>query len=301
MQLIAEVASLPVADRATALAWAYTVPDTAGRLFRSTSPGRNRSHDRSSAIRAKINRGGALISDTKRFLAGWDNELDLDGNIRRAVQENTLAKGSREQAQAVVRAIKPRYFTDPDVAKGLIRLARGSGRAGTLDRILYYLTARNDPLIAAAVVEYIQPRFAAGFAEVSTDDMWQQLREWIAEGRTHVRWNDETSRRVAHGILSTLRDFSVLSGSQRKHITPPYVPNEAFALLTYLIHMQACSGEKTVLHDDWKLFFLDRPAIERFLLQSHQLHYLHYAAAGNVIRIDFPARSFEDQVNVVVA
>ncbi len=69
--------------------------------------------------RAKINRGGALIADTKRFLVGWDDALDLDGNIRRAVQENTLAKGSREQAQAVMHAIRPRYFTDPDVASRL--------------------------------------------------------------------------------------------------------------------------------------------------------------------------------------
>lgn len=251
--------------------------------------------------RAKINRGGALLADTKRFLVGWDDALDLDGNARRAVQENILAKGSREQAQAVMHAIKPRYFTDLDIANGLIRLARAHGHGESLDRILYYLAAKNDPLIADSVVEFIQPRYAAGFTEVSTDDMWQQLREWIAEGRAHVEWNDETAERVAHGILATLRDFGLLAGTKRKRITPPFVPNESFALLAYLIHRQARSGEKTVTHDDWKLFFLDRAGVERFLVETHQLHYLHYAAAGNVIRIDFPARTFEEEVDVVVA
>jgi hypothetical protein len=251
--------------------------------------------------RATINRGGALLAETKRFLAGWDDGLDLDGNVLRAVQENTLSKRSREQTQAVMQAIKPRYFAGDDLATGLIRLARATGQGQSLDRLLYYLTAKADPLVFDAVVEFVQPRYAAGFAELDTDDMWQQLREWIAAGRSRVRWNNETSQRVAQGLLSTLRDFGVLSGAKRKRITPPYVPPEAFALLTYLIRRQARSGEKTVAHDDWKLFFLDRSAVERFLVEAHQLHYLHYAAAGNVIRIDFPVCSFEGEVDVVVA
>jgi hypothetical protein len=251
--------------------------------------------------RARINRGGALIAETKRFLLGWDDALDFDSNMRRAVQENTLAKGTREQTQAVMYAVRHHYFADPNVAKGLVRLARAPGHGESLERVLYYLAAKAEPLIADAVIEYVQPRYASGFTEVTTDDMWQQVREWIAEGRTHVPWNDETAERVAFGILSTLRDFGVLSGTKRKQITPPFVPNEAFALLAYLIHRKTRSGEKTIAHDDWKLFFLDRSTVERFLVETHQLHYLTYAAAGNVIRIDFPGRSFEEEVDVVVA
>lgn len=251
--------------------------------------------------RARINRGGALIADTKQFLAGWDDALDLDGNVRRAVQENTLSKGSREQAQAVMHAIRPRYFADPDVCRGLVMLARAPGFGERLDPLLFYLAAKADPLLADSVVEYIQPRFASGFAEVTTGDMWQQLREWIAEGRMHVAWNDETSERVAHGILSTLRDFGLLSGTKRKRITPPFLPNETFALLAFLIHRDARAGERTVTHPDWRLFFLDRAGVERFLVEAHQLHYLTYAAAGNVIRIDFPGRTFEEEADVVVA
>ena len=251
--------------------------------------------------RARINRGGALLADTKRFLVGWDDALDLDGNMRQAVQANIFAKGSRKQAQAVMYAIRWRYLEDPDVARGLVRLARAPEVGETLDRVLYYLAAKGDPVIYDSVVEYVQPRYATGFTEVTTEGMWDQLREWVAEGRAYVAGNDETAERVAMAVLTTLRDFGVLAGIKRKRITPPYVPNEAFALLAYLIHRHARSGEKTVAHDDWKLFFLDRSTVERFLVEAHQLHYLDYAAAGNVIRIDFPARSFEEEVDAVVA
>ena len=69
--------------------------------------------------------------------------------------------------------------------------------------------------------------------------------------------------------------------------------------MVYLIHRETRSGEKTLDHSDWRLFFLDRPMVERFLVDAHQHHYLTYSAAGNVVRLDFPADSFEGEVDVV--
>lgn len=253
--------------------------------------------------RATINRGGALIADTKRFLVGWDDALDLDGNLRRTIEQNTLAKGSRTQVQAILSAITARYFVDADgdVGRGLVRLARTPGFGESLDRLLYYLSAKADPLIYDAVVEFVRPRYAAGFGEVSTADARVQLQEWIAAGRMHVAWNAETTERAAQGLLATLRDFGILTGVKRKRITPPFVPDAAFALLAFLLHRSARSGEKTIDAADWCLFFLERTAVERLLVDAHQLHDLTYAAAGNVVRIDFAAATFEEQVRVVVA
>ena len=89
--------------------------------------------------RARTNRGGAVLADTRRFLVGWDDALDLDGNMWRTVQENIFAKGSRKQAQAVMYAIRWRYLDDPDVVRGLVRLARApnSARRSTASSITW--------------------------------------------------------------------------------------------------------------------------------------------------------------------
>lgn len=251
--------------------------------------------------RATINRGGALLTETKRFLIDWDDELDLAGNMQRVLQENILAKRSRAQTQEVLYQIRKRYFADEAIGRGLVVLAREPRFGEVLERLLYFLSTRADPLIYDTVTEFLQPRYAAGFDGVSPEAMRDLIQEWVAEGRTHVPWNAETTERVAQGLLATLRDFGLMTGVKHKQITPPYLPDAAFALISFLINQTALSGEKTLSHPDWRLFFFDRSTVERFFVNAHQLHYLTYAAAGNVIRIDFPARTFEEEIHVIVA
>jgi Putative inner membrane protein (DUF1819) len=251
--------------------------------------------------RATINRGGALLADTKRFLSNWDSGLDLAENMQRTLRENILAKRSRAQTQEVLYQIRNRYFADESVGRGLVALAREPELRETLERLLYYLTACADPVIYDTVTEFLQLRYATGFAAVSPVAMREQVQEWVTEGRTHVPWNAETTERVAQGLLATLRDFGVMTGVQNKQITPPYLPDAAFALIAFLISKTTRSGEKTVMHPDWRLFFLDRSTVERFFVTAHQLHYLTYAAAGNVVRIDFPACSFDEVIHVIAA
>jgi hypothetical protein len=49
----------------------------------------------------------------------------------------------------------------------------------------------------------------------------------------------------------------------------------------------------------WKLFFLRREAVERFLFEAHQRRLLEYHVAGSVTRLTFPAESLEEYANVL--
>ena len=84
------------------------------------------------------------------------------------------------------------------------------------------------------------------------------LAGWVAEGKTAGEWTDDTTRRVAQGLLSTLRDFGVLDGAVHKRIAPAYFPVTAFAYVTFYLKQHQPSGAKLVEHPDWKLFFLCR-------------------------------------------
>src|ERR1051325_8628288 len=48
-------------------------------------------------------------------------------------------------------------------------------------------------------------------------------------GKTSARWSADTTRRVAQGLLSTLRDFGILEGANNKRIAPPSLPVSAFS------------------------------------------------------------------------
>ena len=68
--------------------------------------------------------------------------------------------------------------------------------------------------------------------------------------------------------------------------------------MLYLKQHQS-SGVKLVEHPDWRLFFLSREDVERFLFEAHQQRLLEYHAAGSVVRLTFPAETLEDYAHVL--
>ncbi|MBI3466680.1 MAG: DUF1819 family protein [Planctomycetes bacterium] len=104
---------------------------------------------------------------------------------------------------------------------------------------------------------------------------------------------DPTIVRIAQGLLSALRDFGVLQGAVKKRMAPVYLPVAAFAYVAYCLKQHQPSGAKLVELPDWKLFFLPRESVERFLFEAHQHKLLEYHAAGSVTRRTFPADTLE--------
>ena len=85
------------------------------------------------------------------------------------------------------------------------------------------------------------------------------------EGKTTRHWSESTITRISQGLLSALRDFGVLQGAVNKKIAPTYFPIESFAYVVYYLKQSQPSGAKLIELPDWKLFFLSRDGVERFL------------------------------------
>ena len=56
---------------------------------------------------------------------------------------------------------------------------------------------------------------------------------------------------------------------------------------------------KLVEHPDWRLFFLTREGVERFMFEAHQQGLLEYHAAGSVTRLSFPVTTLEEYAHVL--
>jgi hypothetical protein len=125
------------------------------------------------------------------------------------------------------------------------------------------------------------------------------LQNWVDAGKTSRNWSEPTIVRIAQGLLSTLRDFGVLQGTVQKRIAPAYLPIRAFAYLAFYLKQHQPSAAKLIELSDWKLFFLPREGVERFLFEAHQHKLLDYHAAGSVTRLTFPATTLEDYAHVI--
>ena len=247
----------------------------------------------------KIIKAGALLADTKALLSCLDPEKSVTDNLRQIRRRNLLGKTSRSRAEDILAIFRQRYLGEESVAKALARLVRNRCNGSSMDRILYFHAARADSLLRDVVLEILVPQWARGVTQVNVADVQRTVRQWVSTGKTASIWNDCTLRRVVQGLLSALRDFGVLQGAVNKRIAPAYLPLQAFCYIAFYLKQKQASGAKLLDMVDWKLFFLPREGVERFMVDAHQHGLLEYHAAGSVTRLTFPAPTLEEYADVL--
>ena len=253
----------------------------------------------SAAYSSRIIKAGALIGDTKMLLTHWDVTASVAENIQRTQRENIFGKASRSRVDDILRIFRQRYLTDESVTKALVTLVKGKFPTAALERLLYFHSARADQLLHDSVIEILVPMQAQGLTDISVPDFQRYLAKWVEEGKTTGHWSEYTITRISQGLLSTLRDFGVLQGATNKKIAPVFVPTEAFAYIMFYLKQHQPSGVKLIELPDWKLFFLSREGVERFLFEAHQRELLEYHVAGSVTRLTFPAETLQEYANVL--
>ena len=248
---------------------------------------------------SKIIKAGALLSDTKTLLSHWDVRASIRENLDRLHRENIFGKGSRSRVKNILAIFRQRYLREESVARALVTLVNYRFPATSLDRLLYFHSARADHLLHDTVTELLLLLRARGILDIEVTEVERTIAKWVTEGKTTSPWGENTIRRVTQGLLSTLRDFGLLAGAVNKRLTPAYLPIQAFAYIMFYLKQRQPSGAKLIDLPDWKLFFLPPEGVERLLVEAHQHGLLEYHAAGTVTRLTFPSNSLEDYANVL--
>jgi hypothetical protein len=220
-------------------------------------------------------------------------------NLDRMRRENVFGKASRSRVRDILSVFRQRYLKEESVTKALVILLNHQFATASLDRLLYFHSARADHLLHDIVTELLLPLKVRGIIDIEMTDVERAIAKWVSEGKTTSPWGENTIRRVTQGLLSTLRDFGVLAGVVNKRLSPAYLPIEAFAYITFYLKQRQPSGAKLIELPDWKLFFLPSEGVERLLVEAHQQGLLEYHAAGTVTRLTFPSNSLEDYAYVL--
>ena len=162
---------------------------------------------------SKIIKAGALLADTKTFLAHWDQSRSVQDNLERFQRENIFGKASRSRVEDILPIFRQRYLQNEAVTQALVILVQRQFPTEALDRILYFLAAQSDRLLHDIVVDVLLPYYLEGRLDIGIEQIHHAISRWVAEGKTTRPWNEETSLRVAQGLAATLRDFDILQGT----------------------------------------------------------------------------------------
>lgn len=249
-------------------------------------------------------KSSGLLPDIGLLVSAWDESKSVDENFDAAIRQNLFGKASRQRVADMLKVFRQRYLPN-DGSDQAFRVFVGSSLPSEVtDRVVYYYTALAEPALYDFVVDYLYPLYLRGERSLTIRRPLEFLAEAIRQGRTAGTWeSDITRKRVAQGLLSTLRDFGLLAGavkSAEKTLAPARLPTLAFAFIAFHLKRGEPSGERLVRHRHWQLFFLGPQEVEHAFAEAAAEKLLSYQAAGSIIRIEFPTSDFLEYAHALV-
>ncbi|MCL6447594.1 MAG: DUF1819 family protein [Armatimonadetes bacterium] len=249
---------------------------------------------------SRLQKGGALFEDMRLIVRNWQNERE-ENRQKNIVIENILGKNTRSRAlDTLRRAFLPRFVKGrPANAWKIVRTLEDRNVPVDLLRPVYYwITARNEPLLYDFVSTKLIDLGKSNSQRITALDVYPWLKSRLADcGKV---WSESVTVKVVRGMLATLRDFGILEGVAKKRIAPVYIPVESFAYIAFVIDREGVTGINLLNHPDWSLFLFSSGMAENMFLEADRNGLLRFQAAGNIVRIEFLARSYEEMADVIV-
>ncbi len=233
---------------------------------------------------SRIIKGGALLEDSKRLVEAWDPDLGVADNLQRLRASGWFGRSTSRQ-EDLLGPLRRRFLAPgPGVLRGLKSLA-GDPRA--FREACYYEAARSDEVLAAFAAGPLYERYwRDGNAQVTVGD----VVAWLRDEPRAPAWGEYTRKRVARGLLSTLRDFGILEGprgGRRKRIRPPHLSMRGFAYVALRERERLASARALMASEAWRWYLLDPEGVRRLFLQADRQGVLRFHEAGSVLRVDW--------------
>jgi asparagine synthase (glutamine-hydrolysing) len=127
-----------------------------------------------------------LLADTKTLLSHWDMRASIRENLDRLHRENVFGKASRLRVKNILAIFKQRYLREESVTRALVALVNYRFPPASLDRLLYFHSAKADRLLFDIVTELLLPLHARGIVDIEMTEVESRKHPevWFAGCRT---------------------------------------------------------------------------------------------------------------------
>ena len=247
------------------------------------------SSSRANAISSFTIIKGSLINETYAVFHGWDFNLSKAENLHRVREENPIGARSKNWSRDIAWVLN-RRFDPAGRDRTLVELAKAAMDQDSWKPLLLFHMTRDEFLLRDFLVNWLYNQFIQGAYRLSTTDVATYLQtlskkkgiQWSGQ------WSEQTTARVASGLLKIATDFGLLKGATRREFNSYHLPETSFLYLLQAIAETEGNARRIVDARDWRLFLLDPADVERELLRLHQFRKLDYQAAGSLAQLKLP-------------
>ena len=244
---------------------------------------------------------GAMIEETYAVFAAWDFARSKRENLACLRSENFIGAGSVTWLRDIAKVLNRRF--EPDGRdRPLVVLAKNGLSLDEWKPLLLWHMTRDEFLVRDFLETWLFGAHDAGTFRVRSEDVEAYLGGIGKRGATteHV-WSEETTKRVAAGLLKIAADFGLLRGSIAKEFASYHLPERSFLYLLHAMRDEQRSPSKVIASPDWRLFLMRPSDVEHELLRLHQFRRLEYQVAGSLVQLSLPCTSSREYAERMVA
>jgi Putative inner membrane protein (DUF1819) len=242
-----------------------------------------------------------MIEETYAVFAAWDFDHSKRENLDRLRTENFIGARSATWLRDVAKVLNRRF--DPTGRdQPLVVLAQRGLPVDEWKPLLLWHMTRDEFLVRDFIESWLFAAYEKGLFRVRSEDVEEYLRGIAKRGATteHV-WSEQTTKRVAAGLLKIAVDFGLLRGSATKEFVSFHLPEKSFLYLLHAMRDEKQSPSKVVVSPEWRLFLMRPADVEHELLRLHQYRKLEYQVAGSLVELSLPCANTSEYVERMVA
>lgn len=231
---------------------------------------------------------GAMIEETYSIFAAWDFERSKRDNLDRLRAENFIGAGSAAWLRDIAKVLNRRF--DPGGRdQPLVILAKHGLPIDEWKPLMLWHMTRDEFLVRDFLETWLFAAYEAGTFRIRSEDVEKYLSGIGRRGATTEHaWSEETTKRVAAGLLKIAADFGLLRGSAIKEFASYHLPEGSFLYLLHAMRDEKMNPSKVVTSPDWRLFLLRPADVEHEILRLHQFKKLEYHVAGSLVQLSLP-------------
>jgi hypothetical protein len=236
----------------------------------------------------------ALLEETLAVLRQISQGDAITEVKERVIADDLLGKDTVSTRESVWKRIHARYLSDDEYARTLARMVVHAPDLQTQKLVLFYEFASSNPLLWDVVIECVYPRYAGGYALLDKSIIQQYLDEATEAHPEIAGWSPQTRAKIVSNILTILRDFGLLEGTQQKHFTRVYVPLPAFVYVLYRLVDEGVTTPTGIIQaPQWRLFFLDEEDVVTLLDEASATGHCNFKHQGDIYTLILTYPSLE--------
>jgi hypothetical protein len=244
---------------------------------------------------------GAMINETYAVFAAWDFERTKRENLDRLRDENFIGASSTTWLRDVAKVLN-RRFDPAGRDRPLVVLAKSGLPVEEWKPLLLWHMTRDEFLVRDFLETWLFDAYDSGAYRIHGEDVEKYLGDIGKRGgMTEHAWSEQTTKRVAAGLLKIAVDFGLLRGSVNKEFVSFHLPERSFLYLLHAMHDEKLSPSKVVASRGWRLFLMRPADVEHELLRLHQYRKLQYHVAGSLVQLSLPCTSTREYAERMVA